>query len=147
MMKTYLASQFHDIMVIMRILITGSRKWTDYNILHQAMLDATTGELTVTVITGGAKGADHLAEQIARVHGWTTEVHRADWEKHGKAAGPIRNSQMANETHPDIVLAFWDGKSSGTKDMIDKAIAKGLYTWVYREDGTFERYYRNSLGL
>lgn len=54
----------------------------------------------------------------------------ADWNAHGKAAGPIRNQQMAQEA--DVLIAFWDGKSRGTKDMIEKATRAGLDMHVYR---------------
>jgi hypothetical protein len=57
-------------------------------------------------------------------------LFKADWDKHGKAAGPIRNQQMAQEA--DGLIAFWDGKSRGTKDMIQKALNYGLETHVYR---------------
>lgn len=54
------------------------------------------------------------------------EVFRADWDKHGKAAGPIRNQEMLDNGKADALVAFWDGKSPGTKDMIRRAKRKGI---------------------
>lgn len=60
-------------------------------------------------------GADSLGEQFAKEHGLSCELHPADWNKHGRAAGPIRNAQMAEIS--DALIAFWDGKSRGTKSI------------------------------
>lgn len=61
---------------------------------------------------------------------WYCDIYRADWDTHGKAAGPIRNRVMLDEG-PDILLAFWDGKSRGTKDCINAAVARGIPVNVY----------------
>ena len=58
--------------------------------------------------------------------------HPADWERHGKAAGPIRNAEMADVS--DALIAFWDGQSCGTKSMIELAKRKGLQVAVVRYD-------------
>lgn len=76
------------------------------------------------VVTGGAPGVDALAERYARELGLAVRIFRADWDLHGKLAGPIRNREMA--AYGDRLLAFWDGKSKGTKDMIRAARAAGL---------------------
>ena len=62
-------------------------------------------------------GADGLGEKLAAEMGWPVERYPADWQKHGKAAGPIRNRQMGKIA--DVGIGFWDNESSGTKDMID----------------------------
>ena len=87
-----------------------------------------------TIISGGAKGADSLGERFAEQHSLHLTVCKADWNKHGKSAGYIRNSEMADIG--DVLLAFWDGKSKGTKHMIDLALKKGLIVEVvyYKED-------------
>ena len=79
----------------------------------------------VTLISGGARGADKMAESFARSpFGWPIKQFIPDWDTLGKSAGYIRNQQMAdNATH---LIAFWDGKSKGTKHMIDIAKKKGL---------------------
>ena len=83
-----------------------------------------------TLVCGMAAGADSLGIRVARKHGWRIEKFPADWSTHGKAAGPIRNEEMAHRG--DILLAFWDGSSRGTKDMINKGLKHGLEVHVYR---------------
>ncbi len=73
----------------------------------------------IIIVSGGARGADALGERYARENGFEIERHPADWEKHGKSAGPIRNKEMAQIA--DYVICFWDKRSRGTKSMIDFA--------------------------
>lgn len=111
----------------MRIIIAGSRDFDDYPLLCETM-DKLTRKLDkkkLVILSGGAKGADKLGEQWAFERGvGTVEIYHADWTKHGKSAGPIRNEEMAENA--DVLVAFWDGKSPGTKDMISQAKKKGL---------------------
>ena len=66
------------------------------------------------------RGADHFANVWADMHWWTKHIHHADWSL-GKKAGPIRNTEMAKAVAPNgLCVAFHDGKSPGTKDMIQK---------------------------
>ena len=81
------------------------------------------------VISGTAKGADVLGEKCADYLQIPIKRMPADWETHGKAAGHIRNLQMAQEA--DGLIAFWDGKSKGTKNMIENAHKARLETHVY----------------
>ena len=83
----------------------------------------------ITIISGGAAGADTLAERYAGNYDWPFEVYWADWSTHGRGAGPVRNSSMVRDA--SILIAFWDGESRGTKDVITKAINSGLETHVY----------------
>ena len=78
----------------------------------------------IVIISGGARGADALGERYAKEEGFALERYPAEWEKFGKIAGPIRNSQMAKLG--DFFICFWDGVSPGTKNMIDliKALDK-----------------------
>ena len=81
-----------------------------------------------TLIHGCAKGADLLAEQAwanLKIEGYV-ERFPADWVKHGKAAGPIRNKQMLDEGKPDLVIAFLAKDSRGTKNMIEQAEKAGV---------------------
>ena len=78
----------------------------------------------VTIISGGAKGADSMAEDWAIVHWCSFKEYKADWNKHGKAAGPIRNQQMLEEGKPDLVVAFPGGR--GTADMVKRAREAGV---------------------
>lgn len=117
-----------------RILITGSRSWTDRITIHGA-LDTWGGDGT-TVVTGACpKGADRLAEEEARALGYEVERHPADWSR-GKSGGFRRNEQMVR-LGADVCLAFWDGQSRGTRHTIDLARSKGIETIVYRpKEGT-----------
>lgn len=117
----------------MRILVTGSRHYgiddavSRYEDLKRELLKTVyTGTkmglpLKVTIIHGGARGADTLAGEAAKWFGWDCEVYPADWKTHGKAAGPIRNKQMLDEGKPDLVLAFLAPNSRGTANMIKQA--------------------------
>ena len=110
-----------------RVIIAGGRDFNDYPLLKtkcdNILADKTTTH-RIIVVSGAAKGADSLGEQYAREHGYAIEQYLADWGMHGKAAGPIRNAQMANSA--DALIAFWDGQSKGTKSMINIAKRKGL---------------------
>lgn len=77
-----------------------------------------------TIIHGAAPGADTLADRWAKRHGVPVQPFPANWKKHRKAAGPIRNAQMLAEGRPDIVIAM-PGKT-GTADMVAKARAAGV---------------------
>ena len=82
----------------------------------------------VIIVSGHAKGADTLGEKYAQERGLNIELHPADWQRHGRAAGPIRNAEMAAEA--DALIAFWDGQSRGTSNMIKIAKEKGLQVAV-----------------
>jgi len=84
------------------------------NLLHDIV-----GEFKL--LHGNARGADQMADTIAQHYGWEVEAAPADWRKHGKRAGFIRNTAMLAR-RPDYVVAFWDGFSRGTLDTIDKAV-------------------------
>lgn len=90
----------------MRILICGSRKWTEEEPIRTALQKYAHSD---TIITGGCTGADIIAHKIAVELKLQTEVYPVsaiDWKKYGPAAGPIRNQKMLKEGKPDIVLAF-----------------------------------------
>lgn len=101
--------------MIIRVLVTGSRDWTDYERLVGALLEqdpcAEHGECnpgcpTITVVHGAcAIGADALADGFARAWGVRVESHPADWERHGKRAGYVRNAEMV-ALGADVCLAF-----------------------------------------
>jgi len=65
------------------------------------------------IVSGGATGADALAESYAKLRDIPIQVFPADWDTHGRAAGPIRNRQIVKAS--DLIVAFWDGKSPGTR--------------------------------
>ena len=115
----------------MRVLICGSRTFED-----SAAIDAVLSGLEwyspggpFTVIEGGAKGADAHAGSWAKTNGVKHEQYPANWGKHGKAAGPIRNKQMLDEGKPDVVWAFVDkplAESRGTHNMVLQAWDLGV---------------------
>jgi hypothetical protein len=104
----------------MRVVIAGSRSFSDYNLLKNKLdhlLQNKTKE-QIEIVSGTARGADLLGERYAREKGYKITRFPADWEK-GKKAGYIRNKEMAKyATHAVI---FWDGKSKGTRHMINLA--------------------------
>jgi predicted Rossmann fold nucleotide-binding protein DprA/Smf involved in DNA uptake len=94
---------------------------------------------SIQVVSGMARGADQLGLDYANEKGLKVYCFPADWEKHGKKAGYIRNQQMAD--FADALIAFWDGQSPGTKMMIDLAEKQGLQIKVYNygENGRSNR--------
>lgn len=111
----------------MKTIIAGSRHIKDAAIVCKAV-ELSKFEIT-EVVSGGAPGVDTAGEAIAETMGLPLKVFPAKWEIHGRAAGPIRNQQMAE--YADALIAVWDGKSKGTKDMIDRASEQGLAVFVY----------------
>jgi SLOG family YspA-like protein len=117
----------------MRILVCGSRSWLDMNaILEQLKLHtAGVSASEVELIHGNAAGADVLGAAAGAVLGFKIYSYPADWRKYGRAAGLIRNKQML-EAKPDLVLAFWDGESRGTRDMIRRAECARVHVEITR---------------
>ena len=123
----------------MRVIVTGSRDWGDRLIIEERLsyLPGTT-----TIVHGAARGVDRMAEQEAQKHGFLIERHPAEWHIHGelnglvpckcppekkvcKLAGFRRNEEMAF-LGADLCLAFWDGSSKGTLDMMERAAKYGI---------------------
>lgn len=101
----------------MKTIIAGSREITDYNIVHKAVYESPW--VITEVVSGGARGVDSLGEQAAAAFAIPVKVFPAAWDLHGRAAGPIRNQQMAE--YSEGLIAIWDGVSVGTHDMIKRA--------------------------
>jgi hypothetical protein len=122
-------------MARLRVLICGSRGWKDPAPINAILagldvLAEAAGE-KLTVIHGAAPGADQLAGKLARQWGAEVTEEPAQWDKHGKAAGPIRNQLMLDEHDPEVVYAFRaDGKSNGTDDMVRRAVKAEVPTYV-----------------
>lgn len=118
-----------------KVIIAGGRHFQDYEILKEKAdyyLQSKLSTHNVIIVSGHASGADSLGERYAEERGLKVELHPADWNKHGRAAGPIRNAEMAETS--DALIAFWDGQSRGTKNMIDLAKSKGLKVAIVRYD-------------
>ena len=112
--------------VVGRVIIAGSRHINSYDEVYKALAE---NNIKPTVIlSGGAKGVDTIGENYATNNGIDIEKYPADWGKHGRSAGPIRNAQMV--ANADIAVFVWDGKSRGTKDCISKARMAGLKVFV-----------------
>jgi hypothetical protein len=107
----------------LRILVTGSRDWDDWAPVSEAFTGICGSQ--VTVVHGGARGADEMADTEASLRGCTIEIHRADWNKHGRAAGLIRNREMV-DAGADICLAFIRNKSRGATHCADYAESRGI---------------------
>lgn len=110
-----------------RVIIAGTRSFNDYELLRDScnnLLSEKQRTHTVVVISGTARGADQMGERYARERGFQLRRFPADWEQYGKSAGHIRNAKMADNA--DALIAFWDGESKGTKNMIDNARRNGL---------------------
>lgn len=128
----------------MRVIISGGRNYSDWETFKAKVYYFLANSSNITIISGhcmkpkGSKGkyfvvtfindegeevcgADGMAERYAKEYNYKLEIYPANWDKHGKSAGPIRNSEMIYGKYPDGLISFWDGKSKGTKDVIQKA--------------------------
>lgn len=110
----------------MRILVCGSRHFTGWELLCKTLNEYDIKNSNSCIISGGARGTDMLGERYAEFYNIPFEVYEADWNKHGKAAGSIRNKQMLDEGKPDLVIAFLAPNSRGTKNMIAQATKAGV---------------------
>ena len=115
----------------MKLIIAGCRDFNDRKLIYEG-IDTFIEECGVpdVIIEGGASGVDRIAGDYARENDIPLMVFPADWNKYGRAAGPIRNGEMVK--HGTHLLAFWDGKSRGTKNMIETAKKHGLVVGVYK---------------
>jgi len=106
----------------MKLIIAGGRDFSDYNLLKQSVFNITRKlkKQELIIISGGANGADRLGERFAEEFGFETIIYKANWKAFGKVAGLHRNNEMSQNS--DMLLAFWDKKSKGTKHMIETAI-------------------------
>ena len=112
--------------MIKRIVVAGCRDFNDYYIAKSYIdhcISRIRKQYTLIFVSGGCTGADALGERYALDNGFKTEIYPADWAKYGKSAGPKRNRQMAELC--DYVICFWDGKSNGTRSMIEYAQKAG----------------------
>lgn len=114
-----------------RVIIAGSRNFTDFYLLNETMTRLLSDVMTdnLEIISGGCRGADKMGELYAKNWNVKYTVFSADWDKYGKAAGPIRNEQMAKyaaEADRGILIAFPIGESRGTRNIIKLAKQYGL---------------------
>jgi uncharacterized phage-like protein YoqJ len=116
----------------MIVVIAGSRGIEDYGLLCMIMERL---KLPIKcVVSGTARGPDKMGERWAAAHNVAVLRMPADWKKHKKAAGPIRNAEMAEAC--DVAVILWDGESSGTKNMIQNMKKLNKPYYVFLPDGT-----------
>ncbi len=101
---------------MMNLLVVGSRSFNDFELMKRKVEFVVNGVDEVQLISGGARGADKLAEVVGKDMMIPVKVFPADWAGQGRKAGFVRNVEMAN--FADKVIAFWDGESRGTRHMI-----------------------------
>lgn len=122
----------------LRVIIAGSRDFSDYELLKKSAIEIITKKTMLPdltrIISGGARGADTLGERFANEMGLEISRFIPDWDGLGKRAGYVRNAEMAKfaveDDNDGMLIAFWDGKSRGTKHMIDLAKRYGLEVHV-----------------
>lgn len=124
-----------------RLIIAGGRDFSDYEMLSKytdhfintviqpSIKCGYVKTNKIVIISGHARGADALGERYAKERGYELKIFPADWNKHGKSAGYIRNKQMAK--YGNSLIAFWDGKSKGTSHMINLGVTENLLSVVY----------------
>jgi YspA, cpYpsA-related SLOG family len=122
----------------MKVIVCGDRRWTDRDFIHDVIAEEITKHVTsLVIVEGDARGADTIAGQVARALHLDLVIVPADWNTHGKAAGPIRNKQMLDYILPDgMIIAFHNNlhESKGTKNMVMYGLNAEIPVWHYRID-------------
>lgn len=125
----------------MRILISGSRNWKNYSAIRQALEPYSTPKnqwAEHTILSGCcSSGADRMAEDVARILNIDIEFYPAQWDVHGRAAGPMRNQHMI-DTEPDRAIFFIRNYSQGATDCLDRARIAEIPCEIHR-DGVVKR--------
>lgn len=123
------------------IIIAGSRDFTDYKVVKSSLKKFLISKQTFdkpTIICGMARGADMQGYRLAKEFKLPLKEFPANWDSYGKRAGYIRNEQMAKyaqENGNGVLFAFWDGKSKGTKWMIELAKRYNLEVHIFNFKG------------
>jgi len=120
-------------MTELKLIVAGGREFKDYQRLSAEIFAYAEGvgdNVGVSLVSGMARGADALGYRFAKENNVTVYEFPADWDKYGKRAGYLRNAEMAQ--FADALMAFWDGKSRGTKHMIDCMTQMGKPVVVVR---------------
>lgn len=139
----------------MKVIIAGTRHYTQKKELYSVcdkLFARFENDPVTTIISGQYRkynnsgkvvdvGADKYAADYAKDRGYELEEYPADWDSYDKKAGPIRNKEMAKRG--DMLVCFWDGKSSGTRNMIKEAREHALPIYVYRYDEPKNSYSEN----
>lgn len=119
-----------------RVIVAGTREFDNYLLLQMKLTDylLSIPNEEIEIISGTARGADKLGEQYASDYNLKCIKFPADWNTYGKSAGYRRNAEMAKYASQEhgVLFAFWDGKSKGTKHMIDLAYKYNLETYIIK---------------
>lgn len=120
------------------LAIVGGRDFTNYNLLCKSVDNIIKNLNIKAIVSGGAQGADTLGERYAKEHNLKPIILKPEWDKYGKYAGLERNKDIVDNA--DIVIAFWDNKSKGTKNTIERTrkANKRLYIIPYNNKSTIQ---------
>lgn len=115
----------------MKAIITGSKDFNSIESMEECIESLGLDPIT-EVICCGSKGADTVGANWAMKHNIPVKVYLPKWDEYGYAAALIRNNLIAKYT--DILIAFWDGESPGTKNIINIMynLGKEVYTFKYK---------------
>ena len=102
----------------MKVIVAGGRNFNNFRLLFAALNDLAREVEIVEIVSGTQTGADQLGECWANLSGVYVAKFSPDWATYGKSAGPIRNCKMAK--YADILMLFWDGKSRGSRSMLNE---------------------------
>ena len=118
----------------MKVIIAGTRNIDDYKLVVDTITRS--GYNITEVVSGCATGVDRLGEQWARVNDIPTREMPARWDLYGRKAGPVRNKAMAD--YADAAIIIWDGKSAGTRNMIENMIRRNKPYHIGMTSATLE---------
>jgi hypothetical protein len=121
---------------MIKVIIAGGRDFDDFNKLCKVCDEFLQDQNKVEIVSGAYKGADLLGERYAAERNYPIKQFPADWKRYGKSAGHKRNTEMA--IYADTLIAFWDEKSKGTKNMIDLASKAGLKVRIYNYEAVIQ---------
>lgn len=118
----------------MKVIIAGSRNITDYALVVQSINRS--GYNITEVVSGCATGVDRLGEQWALMNNIPVKEMPADWNRHGKSAGPYRNRAMS--IYADAAIIIWDGESRGTRNMIENMVRRAKPYYIGMASASLE---------
>lgn len=116
-----------------RVLIFGSRDWQDAEAIYTVLNGYRADDLGVTVIQGGGRGADSIAKRWAQINAEEYLTFPADWDRYGRAAGPLRNQQQLKEGKPELAWGFLTkplAESKGSADMAHRLAAARVPCYI-----------------
>lgn len=118
--------------------IIGSRDFTNFDFLDKKVNELLPKQDNdIVIVSGGARGTDLLAEKFADKYGYEKDIYRAKWHIHGKCAGYLRNHDVVKNS--DFIIAFWDGISKGTYNVVRLAKLNNKPIKIIRIDNLIEK--------